>query len=165
MVFALASNIADALSYLELLFVQKNKERSEYYAALFYFCGLCVSITTHIQSLIWNPAPISQQEKKNEKKTNEKKGGEKNGDEKKGNEKKGNEKKGNEKKGNEKKGDGKVEEGSITYKACIGIVKDLANMMTTVNAIFPGLNVDRRHTAGCGIIAGTIGLLQTARVL
>jgi hypothetical protein len=54
LVLSLVSNICDAVAYLQTVSF-KNKETAEYYAALFYFCGLSVSLTKHLQRLLLTP--------------------------------------------------------------------------------------------------------------
>lgn len=53
MVFSFLSNFYDAVTYVQvLMFKEKEKTSSEYYAALFYFCGLFVSLTKHLEQLL-----------------------------------------------------------------------------------------------------------------
>lgn len=47
-------------------------------------------------------------------------------------------------------------------EAVLGSVRDISNMMTTVDAVFPRLGVQKREVAFFGFLAGLIGLYQNA---
>eukprot|EP01127_Copromyxa_protea_P006041 TRINITY_DN15850_c0_g1_i1.p1 TRINITY_DN15850_c0_g1~~TRINITY_DN15850_c0_g1_i1.p1 ORF type:complete len:226 (+),score=32.81 TRINITY_DN15850_c0_g1_i1:53-679(+) len=121
MVLTFASNTADALCYLDIIRF-RDKTRNEYYAALFYFCGLSISLTGHLQKLACG---VPEQENKAKQ---------------------------------------EEENRILLKKSIIGIVRDLANMMTTINTAL-GLQIDKRYTAVCGAVAGGVGVLQTSGLI